>query len=102
MMNDHKGKILVVDDDRNILQVIQMRLESGGYHVTKTTGSEKARKVNDWVSFMAMDSLVKSRPETDYLPGISGMLKILSLEYQPDAPQGHSFQGACGKIFRMP
>jgi len=45
MMSDHKGKILVVDDDRNILQVIQMRLESGGYHVIKTTGAEKALKL---------------------------------------------------------
>ncbi len=39
-MNDVKGKILVVDDDRNILQVIKMRLVSGGYQVT-TTGSAK-------------------------------------------------------------
>jgi two-component system, NtrC family, response regulator GlrR len=39
-MNDFKGKILVVDDDRNILQVIKMRLVSGGYHVT-TTGNAK-------------------------------------------------------------
>jgi two-component system, NtrC family, response regulator GlrR len=45
MMNDPKGKILVVDDDRNILQVIQMRLESGGYHVTKATSAEKALKL---------------------------------------------------------
>ena len=44
-MNDPKGKILVVDDDRNILQVIQMRLESGGYRVIKTTGGEKALKL---------------------------------------------------------
>ncbi len=39
-MVDFKGKILVVDDDRNILQVIKMRLVSGGYHVT-TTGNAK-------------------------------------------------------------
>ena len=51
MMNDHKGKILVVDDDRNILQVIQMRLESGGYHVTKTTGAENALKLAEQEPF---------------------------------------------------
>jgi two-component system response regulator GlrR len=51
MMNDHKGKILVVDDDRNILQVIQMRLESGGYHVTKTTGAEIALKLAEQEPF---------------------------------------------------
>jgi len=39
-MDDFKGKILVVDDDRNILQVIKMRLASGGYQVT-TTGIAK-------------------------------------------------------------
>lgn len=41
-MSKFKGKILVVDDDRNILHVIQMRLESGGYDVTITTGTEEA------------------------------------------------------------
>ena len=51
MMNDHKGKILVVDDDRNILQVIQMRLESEGYHVTKATGTDKALKLAEQEPF---------------------------------------------------
>jgi len=51
MMNDHKGKILVVDDDRNILQVIQMRLESGGYRVTKTTSAELALKLAEQEPF---------------------------------------------------
>ena len=50
-MNDHKGKILVVDDDRNILQVIQMRLESEGYHVTKATGTDKALKLAEQEPF---------------------------------------------------
>jgi two-component system response regulator GlrR len=58
MMNNLKGKILVVDDDRNILQVIQMRLESGGYHVTKTTSAEKALKLAEQEPFdMAMIDL---------------------------------------------
>jgi two-component system response regulator GlrR len=51
MMNDIKGKILVVDDDPNILQVIQMRLESGGYQVTKTTGAEEALKLAEQEPF---------------------------------------------------
>ncbi len=41
-MNDFKGKILVVDDDPNILQVIKMRLVSGGYNVTTSDNAEKA------------------------------------------------------------
>lgn len=50
-MSDHKGKILVVDDDRNILKVIQMRLESEGFHVTKTTGAEKALELAEQEPF---------------------------------------------------
>ena len=41
-MNEPKGKILVVDDDRNILHVIKLRLVSDGYHVTMTTAPEEA------------------------------------------------------------
>jgi two-component system, NtrC family, response regulator GlrR len=41
-MNDFKGKILVVDDDPNILQVIKMRLVSGGYDVTTSNNAEEA------------------------------------------------------------
>ena len=44
-MSALKGKILVVDDDRNILHVIQLRLVSGGYHVTMTTCPEEALKL---------------------------------------------------------
>jgi two-component system response regulator GlrR len=44
-MRDRKEKILVVDDDRNILQVIRMRLVSGGYYVTSVTGAEAALKL---------------------------------------------------------
>ncbi|MDH3567866.1 MAG: response regulator, partial [Desulfobacteraceae bacterium] len=45
IMNAPKGKILVVDDDRNILHVIQLRLVSGGYHVAMTTEPEEALKL---------------------------------------------------------
>jgi len=44
-MSEWKEKILVVDNDRNILQVIRMRLESGGYYVTASTGAEEALKL---------------------------------------------------------
>lgn len=44
-MSGHKEKILVVDDDRNILNVIQMRLVSGGYNVTTTISAEEALKL---------------------------------------------------------
>jgi len=44
-MRERKEKILVVDDDRNILKVIRMRLVSGGYYVTSVTGAEEALKL---------------------------------------------------------
>jgi two-component system response regulator GlrR len=44
-MRERKEKILVVDDDRNILEVIRMRLVSGGYYVTPVTGAEEALKL---------------------------------------------------------
>ena len=44
-MRERKEKILVVDDDRNILKVIRMRLVSGGYYVTSVTGAEAALKL---------------------------------------------------------
>ncbi len=44
-MRERKEKILVVDDDRNILKVIRMRIVSGGYYVTSVTGAESALKL---------------------------------------------------------
>jgi len=35
-----KGKILVVDDDRNLLELVKMRLESADYDVTTALGEE--------------------------------------------------------------
>jgi two-component system response regulator GlrR len=46
-MRERKEKILVVDDDRNILQVIRMRLESGGYYVASVTGPKLALKLTE-------------------------------------------------------
>jgi two-component system response regulator GlrR len=36
------GKILVVDDDRNLLELVKMRLESAGYEVTAILKEEEA------------------------------------------------------------
>ncbi|MFO7556936.1 MAG: sigma-54 dependent transcriptional regulator [Desulfobacterales bacterium] len=49
--NNPKGKILVVDDDRNILHVIQMRLVSGGYHVSTTGSVDEALKLAEQEPF---------------------------------------------------
>jgi len=49
-----------------------------------------------------LEKLFSVDPEMTNLPDISVILKILSPEYQPYAPQGHFLQSACGKIFRAP
>ena len=56
-MNDFKGKILVVDDDPNILHVIKMRLVSGGYDVTTSDNAEEALSLaqKDAFDLMVLD-----------------------------------------------
>jgi len=36
------GKILVVDDDRNLIEVLKVRVESAGYEVTTALNEEEA------------------------------------------------------------
>ena len=38
------GKLLIVDDDRNLLELIKMRLESLDYEVTAAQDEEEAKK----------------------------------------------------------
>ncbi|MHA1941919.1 MAG: sigma-54-dependent transcriptional regulator [Candidatus Hodarchaeales archaeon] len=45
------GKILVIDDDRNLLEVIRMRLESENYEVTTTLNEEEALNLIKGESF---------------------------------------------------
>src|SRR5574341_491720 len=44
-------KILVIDDDTNILEVIQMRLKAWGYHVTITRDGKEAKTALSTTSF---------------------------------------------------
>ncbi len=43
-MNGERFKILVVDDDRSILTVLSMRLESAGYEVVSAINRDEAKK----------------------------------------------------------
>ena len=45
------GNILVVDDDKNLLELIQMRLESENYQVVATAEEEEALEVAKEQSF---------------------------------------------------
>jgi two-component system response regulator GlrR len=54
-------KILIVDDDPNILTVIQMRLEAEGYQVFKSTGSKQALQFseNNEIDLAIIDLILK-------------------------------------------
>jgi two-component system response regulator GlrR len=41
------GKLLIVDDDRNLLELIKMRLESSDYEVTSAKDEEEAKQAVD-------------------------------------------------------
>lgn len=45
------NRVLVVDDDQNILKVIKMRLEADGYHVTTAVQAEEAISLSSDHSF---------------------------------------------------
>jgi len=74
------GKILVVDDDRNLLEIIEMRLESSGYTVTTTLAEEEARQMTAGQSFdLAIVDLQLAKQD-----GISLMEELHLV--QPDMP----------------
>jgi two-component system response regulator GlrR len=74
------GRILVVDDDVNILKVIKMRLEAEGYHVTTTGKAKTALKLATDAPFdFAMVDLK--------LNGINGIQLMENLlELNPEMP----------------
>jgi len=78
--NNTKGKILVVDDDRNILQVIKMRLVSGEYQVVTAGDAKEALKLAEEESF----DLVVLDLKLDGQDGISLMEDIHHIN--PDIP----------------
>jgi two-component system response regulator GlrR len=73
-------RILVVDDDRNLLEIIQMRLEASGYAVTTTLVEDEARRIVGEQSFdLAIVDLQLARQD-----GISLMEELHQV--QPDMP----------------
>jgi len=74
------GKILVVDDDRNLLEVLKVRVESSGYEVTTAlTGEEAVEAVKNQMFDLAILDLQLERSD-----GISLMEKLHLL--LPDLP----------------
>ena len=74
------GKILVVDDDRNLIEVLKVRIESAGYEVTTAlTGEEAIEAAKNQMFDLAILDLQLERSD-----GISLMEKLHLLF--PDLP----------------
>ena len=61
------GRILVVDDEESLCEILQFNLESEGYEVTTANSAEEALRL-DIKSFDLMASLLKADPETAHVP----------------------------------
>ncbi len=72
-MNNHKGKILLVDDEMNILKVLSAILKKDGYDVVAARTAEEAQEKASKAYF---DTII-----SDYkLPGLTGVEFLESLK----------------------
>lgn len=80
MGNNHKGRVLIVDDEANALRVLSAILADDGYHVLI---SEDVDKAIDLICRDRVDAVI-----TDLkMPGRDGMdFFEYALEYHPDIP----------------
>ena len=70
------SKILVVDDEEDILELVRIILESEGYTVvTATSGEEALRLVESWKPSLVILDVV--------LPGVSGLDVCRQLRWNP-------------------
>jgi DNA-binding NtrC family response regulator len=78
--NNHKQSILIVDDDLNILEILEARLTSKGYHIFRCERGEEALQVlkSNGVDLMISDMK---------MPGMSGLeLLEKARQIKPDLP----------------
>ncbi len=103
MMGKHTKKILVVDDDPDILDALRLALEDGGYEVTTTEKGEYAENLRDTngglPDVILLDVLLsgkdgriicqrlKSRDDTKHIP-------VLMMSAHPNAQQSVKAVGA--------
>jgi two-component system, OmpR family, alkaline phosphatase synthesis response regulator PhoP len=75
-----KEKILVIDDEEDILELIRYNLEAEGYQVIcAPTGEEAVRKVRDHIPDLVVLDLM--------LPGIDGLQICREFKRRPDTSQ---------------
>ena len=74
--NEKKYKILVIDDDESVLEVLRMMLEHDGYHVITAPGGlegvETYKQEND-ISLVIIDLTMPD------IPGIETLKRILQI-----------------------
>ena len=77
-MSEHREKILVVDDDRQIREVVRVLLESEGYSVSEAESGEAALSLlNEEVSLVILDVM---------MPGLSGYQTCVRLRENSNVP----------------
>ena len=79
-MAEHPHRILVVDDDPTFRNVLEMRLQSWGYHVKVAAGANRARTLaSSWDPDLVLSDVV--------MPEVSGIQLLERLrEDRPDRP----------------
>lgn len=78
---EHKNRILVVDDEQDLLEILKFNLETEGYEVTTACSAEEALTLNvgefdlllldvmmGGMSGFAMAKKLKSDPATEHIP----------------------------------
>ena len=77
-MTEHREKILIVDDDRQIREVVRVLLESEGYSVSEAESGEAAlSQLNDGLSLVILDVM---------MPGLSGYQTCVKLRESSNVP----------------
>ena len=78
--NNHQQSILIVDDDLNILEILEARLTSKGYHIFRCEGGEEALQI---IKSNGIDLMISDMK----MPGMSGMeLFDKARQIKPDLP----------------
>lgn len=78
----HKNKILVVDDDKNIVQTVKLRLETNGYKViTASNGLEALQKAKQGKPDLILLNIMMPQ-----LNGIMTTLRLKGIEQTKSIP----------------
>jgi DNA-binding NtrC family response regulator len=99
------GKILIVDDDRNLLEVLKVRVESAGYDVTTAAKEEDALEAAEGEVFdlSIVDLHLQRRNGISLMKDLRALLPnmpviILTAQATTESAAQAMRQGACGYL----